>query len=73
MSTGFPANVDGNVENISIFHGKKHKETRIICWKNAKAYVDIYLYTYTHTHTHTPTRRLIFQAFSPGKEQKIRD
>ena len=23
MSTGFPANVDGNVENISIYHGKK--------------------------------------------------
>jgi len=55
MSTGFPANVDGNVENISIYHGKKAqkpqnhmlKKCRIICW-----YIYIYISTYTHTHTH---------------------
>jgi len=40
------------------------KKCRIISW---------YTYTYTHTHTHTPTKRLIFQAFSRGKLQKIRD
>jgi len=26
MSAGFPANGDGNVENISIYHGKKAKK-----------------------------------------------
>jgi len=34
-------------------------------------YICIYIYIYTHTHTHT--KRLIFQAFSRGKEPKIRD
>jgi len=69
MSTGFPANVDGNVENISIYHGKKAQKT--ICWKNAESYVDI-IYIYIYTHKHTPTKRLIFQAFSREKMQKIR-
>jgi len=50
---------------------KKPKKNRIICWKNAESYVDIYIYTHTHAHTHT--KRLIFQAFSRGKVPKIRD
>jgi len=74
MSTGFPPNVDGNVENISIYHGKKAQKhqnhmlekCRIICWY-------IYMYINTQTHTHTLTKRLIFQAFSRGKVQEVRD
>jgi len=74
MSTGFPPNVDGNVENISIYHGKKAQKhqnhmlekCRIICWY-------IYMYINTQTHTHTLTKRLIFQAFSRGKLQEVRD
>ena len=34
---------------------KKPKETRIICWKNAESYVDVYIHTHTYTHTHTHT------------------
>jgi len=53
MSTGFLANVDGNVENISIYQGKKAqknrnhmlKKCRIIFW-----YICIYVHTHTHTH-----------------------
>jgi len=66
-STGFPVNVDGNVT------GKQPQKTRIRCWKNAESFVDVYIYICIHTHTHTPTKRLIFQAFSRGKVQKIRD
>jgi len=66
MLTGFHANVDGNVENISMYHGKKAqknqihmlKKYRIICW-----YIYIYIYICTRTHTHTPTKGLIFQVF----------
>jgi len=49
MSTGFPTNVDGNVENISIFYRKKPKNPD----DYAESYVYIYIYTHTHTHTHT--------------------
>ena len=65
MSTGFPENVNGNVENSSIYHGKKapKKQNHML----------IYIYIYIYTHTHTLTKRLIFQGFSRGKEQKIRD
>jgi len=53
MLTGFPANVDRNVENISIYHGKKSQKKqnhtlercRILCWY-------ICIHTYIHTHTH---------------------
>ena len=72
MSTEFPANVDGNVENISIYHGKKAQKNqnfmlekcRIICRY-------IYIYIYIYTHTHTPTKRLSFEAFSRLKVQKL--
>ena len=72
MSTGFHANVDGNVEDISIYHRKKApknqnhmlKKCRIICW-----YICIYIYTHTHTHP----QKAHFQAFSREKVQKIRD
>ena len=33
--------------------GKKPKKTRIVCYKNAESYFDIYVYMYTHTHTRT--------------------
>jgi len=69
MSTGFPANVDGNVENISIYHGKKAQKT--ICWKNAESYVDIiYIYIYTHTNTH-PQKGLFFKHFHEKKCKKL--
>jgi len=57
ISTGFPANVDGNVENISIYHGKKTQKNQNHMLKNAESYVDIYIHTYTHTHTHTHTHK----------------
>jgi len=47
MSTGFPANVDRKVENISIYHGKKAQKNQNHMLKKCRI-----IYTYTHTHTH---------------------
>jgi len=75
MSTEFPANVDGNVENISIYHGKKAQKNqnfmlekcRIIC-----RYIYIYIYIYIHTHTHTHKKAQFWSIFTI-KSAKIRD
>ena len=50
---------------------KKHKKTRIIRWKNAKSYVDIYIYTHTHTHTHTHKKTHFSKHFHEKKCKKI--
>jgi len=69
MSTGFPANVDGNVQNIWTYHGKKAqknqrrmlKKCRIIFW---------YIYIYTHTHPH-PQKVSFFKHFHEEKCKKL--
>jgi len=75
MSTGFPANVDGNVENISIYHGKKAQKTKIKCWQNAEKYVDIYTYIYiyihTHTHAHNHAKTIFFCIFTRKSAIKL--
>jgi len=62
MSTGFPANVDGNIENITIYHGKKAQKNQNHMLENAESYFDIYINTYTRKHTHTH-KKAQFQAF----------
>ena len=74
MSTGFPANVDGNVEKSSIYHGKKAEKKhnhmlekcRIICWY---IYIHIYIYIYTQKHTH-PQKGSFFKVFHEKKCKK---
>ena len=71
MLTGFPANVDGNVESISIYHGEKAqknqnhmlKKCRIICW---------YIHTCIHTHTHTHKEKGSFKFFKHFHEKKCK-
>ena len=52
----------------------KPKKTRIICWKNAESYVDIYIYIYIyiyiHTYTH-PQKGTFFQHFHEKRCQKL--
>jgi len=57
MSTGFLANVDGNVENMLIYHGKKSPKTPESYIEKMHFHMLIYIYIYTHTHIRTHTHK----------------
>jgi len=63
MSTGFSANVEGNAENMSIYHGKKSpkKPESYVEKMQNRMLIYICIYICIHTHTHTRIRRLIFE------------
>ena len=74
MSTGFSANVEGNAENMSIYHGKKSPkkpESYVEKMQNRMLiYICIYICIHTHTHTH-PQEGSFFKHFHQEKSKKL--
>jgi len=69
MSTAFPANVHGNVQNMSIYHGGKAPKNQSRMLKNCRI---IFWYIYIHTHTHThPQKGSFFKRFHEEKCKKL--